>query len=97
MVSAIILAGGKGKRMGASVSKQFINIKGKPLLYYTLKKFIDNSNIDEIILVLPQEEIEYCMKTVLNKYDLKVTKIISGGKERQDSVYNALNLSLIHI
>ena len=43
MTSVIILAGGKGKRMGSKVSKQFIEIKGKPILYYTLKKFIDNS------------------------------------------------------
>ena len=90
MTSVIILAGGKGKRMGSTVSKQFIEIKGKPILYYTLKKFIDNKNIDEIILVLPKDEIEYCKKEVLNKYSIKVDKIVEGGTERQDSVYNAL-------
>ena len=37
MISAIILAGGRGKRMGSSISKQFIEIKGKPILYYTIK------------------------------------------------------------
>lgn len=90
MNSAIILAGGKGKRMGTDVSKQFIEIKGKPILYYTLRKFIDNQNVNEIILVLPTDEIEYCKKEVLEKYSLKVDKIVAGGKERQDSVYNAL-------
>lgn len=90
MTSVVVLAGGKGKRMGSSVSKQFIEIKGKPILYYTLKKFIDNENIDEIILVLPKDEIEYCVKEVLQKYDLQVGKIVEGGTERQDSVYNAL-------
>ena len=90
MTSVIILAGGKGKRMGSTVSKQFIEIKGKPILYYTLKKFIDNKNIDEIILVLPKDEIEYCKKEILNKYSIKVDKIVEGGMERQDSVYNAL-------
>lgn len=90
MTSVIILAGGKGKRMGSTVSKQFIEIKGKPILYYTLKKFIDNKNIDEIILVLPKDEIEYCKTEVLNKYSIKVDKIVEGGTERQDSVYNAL-------
>ena len=90
MTSVIILAGGKGKRMGSTVSKQFIEIKGKPILYYTLKKFIDNKNIDEIILVLPKDEIEYCKTEVLNKYSIKVDKCGEGGTERQDSVYNAL-------
>ena len=90
MTSVIILAGGKGKRMGSSVSKQFIEIKGKPILYYTLKKFIDNKNIDEIVLVLPEDEIEYCKKEVLEKYSISVDKIVKGGAERQDSVYNAL-------
>ena len=41
MVSAIILAGGRGKRMGAGISKQFILVKGKPILYYTLERFIN--------------------------------------------------------
>ncbi len=90
MNSAIILAGGRGKRMGYSISKQFIELKGKPILYYTLKKFIDNENIDRIILVLPQDEIEYCKKEIIDKYSLKVDKIINGGSERQHSVYNGL-------
>ena len=90
MVSAIILAGGKGKRMGKDISKQFILVKDKPIIYYTIKKFSDCQLIDEIILVLPKDEIEYCKKEVLEKYSLKVDKIIAGGKERQDSVYNGL-------
>lgn len=90
MISAIILAGGKGKRMGAGISKQYIEIKGKPILYYTLKRFIDCKSIDSIILVLPEDEIEYCKSEVLEKYSLSVDSIVVGGKERQDSVYNAL-------
>ena len=90
MISAIILAGGKGKRMGAKVSKQYIELKGKPILYYTIEKFASYKNINRIILVLPKDEIEYCKKEVLDKYSLKVDLIVEGGKERQDSVYNAL-------
>lgn len=90
MISAIVLAGGRGKRMQSNLSKQFIEIKGKPVLVYTLEKFINNSKIDEIVLVLPEDEIEYCKSQVLNKYNLKVDKIVIGGKERQDSVYNGL-------
>lgn len=91
MITAIILAGGKGKRMGSKISKQYIELKGKPILYYTLTKFINCKEIDNIVLVLPKDEIEYCTKSILEKYSLKVDKIVEGGKERQDSVYNALN------
>lgn len=90
MNSVIILAGGKGKRMGGEVSKQFIQVKKKPILYYTIRRFQECKEIDNIILVLPKDEIEYCKKEVIEKYSLKVDKIVSGGKERQDSVYNGL-------
>ena len=104
MISAIILAGGRGKRMGSSISKQFIEIKGKPILYYTIKKFMENENIDNIIVVLPPDEIDYFKENILNKYSMAVDKIVEGGKERQDSVYNGLksisnledNIVLIH-
>ena len=90
MVSVIVLAGGRGKRMGSATSKQYIDLNGRPILYYTLKKFIDNKFIDKIILVIPEDEIEYCKKEVLEKYDLRVDEVAFGGKERQDSVYNGL-------
>ncbi len=90
MISAIILAGGKGKRMNSSISKQFIEIKGKPIIYYTIKKFNENKKVDNIVVVLSQEEIEYFKENILNKYKLKVDKIVIGGAERQDSVYNGL-------
>lgn len=90
MVSVIVLAGGRGKRMGSATSKQYIDLNGKPILYYTLKKIIDNKSIDKIILVIPEDEVEYCKKEVLEKYDLRVDEVAFGGKERQDSVYNGL-------
>lgn len=90
MISAIILAGGKGKRMGSAISKQFIDIKGRPIIYYTLKKFSENKKIDNIIVVLPEDEVKYFKENILKKYELRINKIVIGGKERQDSVYNAL-------
>ena len=90
MISAIILAGGKGKRMGAPVSKQFIEIKGKPIIYYTIKKFSENKKIDNIVVVLSKDEVGYFKENILEKYNFKVDNIVIGGTERQDSVYNGL-------
>lgn len=90
MISAIILAGGKGKRMGQGINKQYIEINEKPILYHTIKRFIECNEIDEIILVLPEDEIEFCKTNVLDKYALSVDKIVAGGKERQDSVFNGI-------
>lgn len=88
---AIILAGGKGKRMGANVSKQFIEVNKKPIIYYTIKSFEACKSIDEIILVLPKDEVDYFKENIMNKFDFNISSIVEGGKERQDSVYNALN------
>lgn len=91
-VSAIILSAGKGRRMKTNVSKQYIEVNGKPLIYYTLQAFED-SNVDEIILVASKEDIEYVRKDIVEKYGLKkVKKIVAGGKERFDSVINGLEV-----
>lgn len=91
MVSAIVLAGGRGKRMGSVQSKQYINLNGKPILYYTLKQFIKSDLIDKVVLVIPEDELDYCKDEVLDKYEIVVDSLVYGGKERQDSVYNALS------
>lgn len=90
-VVSIILAGGKGKRMGSDLSKQFIEINEKPIIYYTLRAFEECEEINEIILVLPKDEINYFKDKIENRFNFKISKLIEGGKERQDSVYNALN------
>ena len=90
-VSAIVLAAGKGSRMGGKVKKQFLDLNSKPILYYALKAFSDNDNIDEIIIVTSEEEIDYCRKDIVEKYEFnKVSCITSGGRERQQSVLNGL-------
>lgn len=90
-VYAIIVAGGKGVRMRAGMNKQFIKLRGKPILYYTLKAFSLSRFIDGIILVSAKDEIEHCKKEIIDKYGIsKVLKIVSGGKTRQESVYNGL-------
>ena len=88
--TAIVLAGGSGKRMNSTVKKQFLEIKGRPLLYYSLKAFQD-SFIDEVILVTSEEDKEYCQKEMIEKYGFhKIKKIVSGGKERYHSVANGV-------
>ena len=89
--AAIVLAGGSGKRMRSDVKKQYLLIGGKPVLYYSLETFQKSSRIDEIILVCSHEDIEWCRETIVMPYGFtKVKKIVSGGKERHDSVFEGL-------
>ncbi len=88
---AIILAAGKGNRMGEPINKQYINIKGYPILYYTLKAFTQCDCIDEIIVVVAENEKDYCRESIIKKYNFsKVKDVVIGGKDRQDSVLNGL-------
>ncbi len=90
---AIVLAGGKGKRMGSRIPKQYMELNGKPMLYYSLKAFED-SFADNVILVCNEGEEDYCRKEIVIKYGLnKVNRIVPGGRERFDSVYNGLMAS----
>lgn len=88
---AIVLAAGQGKRMKSNIQKQYLLIKDKPVLYYTLNAFEISPLISEIILVTGKDEIEYCQKEIIEKYGFqKVHKITVGGKERYHSVYNGI-------
>lgn len=88
--TAIILAAGKGKRMNSTVQKQFLELDGYPLLYYTLSAF-EQSIVDDIILVTGVNEAVYCRMEILDRYQFqKVTKIVYGGAERYLSVYEGL-------
>lgn len=88
--TAIVLAAGSGKRMNSEVHKQYLLIKEKPVLYYSLKTFED-SQVDDIVLVVGTGEVEYCKKEIIEKYGfLKVRAIVEGGKERYHSVYEGL-------
>ena len=82
-VVAVLLAAGKGKRFGEK--KQFIKLKGEPLFQYSLNTLNRIDLIDEIVLVLPEEDIER-----INPPSFTPLKKVKGGKERQDSVFNAL-------
>lgn len=88
--TAIVLAAGKGSRMQSAVPKQYLELCGKPVLYYSLAAF-EKSFIDEIILVAGKDDISYCKEQIVERYGFqKVTKIIAGGAERYLSVYQGL-------
>src|SRR5512140_799562 len=80
-----------GKRMGAPLNKQYLQLGGKPILAHTLQLFEDAEFIDEIYPIVPEEEIDYCRAEVVERYGFtKVKQIVAGGAERQHSVLNGL-------
>jgi 2-C-methyl-D-erythritol 4-phosphate cytidylyltransferase len=88
---ALIPAAGMGKRMGASVNKQYLQLDGMPIVARTVSVFEQSPLIDAIYLVIPAEEIPYCREHIVEAYKFcKVAAIIPGGKERQYSVMNGL-------
>lgn len=89
--TAIVLAAGQGRRMKSKVKKQFLNIAGKPIVYYSLHCFERAPFIEDIILVTSSDCVDYCQKNIVDKFGFrKVRKIVVGGKERYDSVYAGL-------
>ncbi len=91
-VSVIMPAAGLSLRMGASVRKPFIMIGDKPVFFYTLEKFSKLKRVKEIIFVVNEKD----RSTVIEKWTdelkaYKVTKVVTGGERRQDSIYNGLS------
>lgn len=90
-LSVVIPAAGMGKRMNSNINKQFILLNEKPILSHTIEKFENLQYIDEIIIITREDEIEMCKRDIVDKYEFKkVTSIVKGGSERQDSVYNGI-------
>ena len=88
---ALIPAAGMGKRMGASINKQYLQLDGMPIVAHTLSVFDQSPLIDAIYLVIPANEIPYCQQHVVEACGFcKVKAIVPGGKERHDSVLNGL-------
>ncbi len=77
--------------MHSKIQKQFLEIGGKPVLYYSLRCFQDSPLIDDIILVTREDALAYCRSEIVDRYGFtKVSRIVQGGKERYDSVYAGL-------
>lgn len=89
--TAIVLAAGQGRRMGTKIQKQYLELEGKPVLYYSLHVFEKSKVVDDVILVVGKGQESYCYSEIIEKYHLKKIKaVIPGGKERYESVYLAL-------
>lgn len=88
MNTAVIFAGGTGKRMNTkSLPKQFLEVHGKPVIIYTLEQFENHPDIDRIVLVCLESWIDYAKK-LLTKFQItKVTEVVPGGATGQESIF----------
>lgn len=91
-VFAIVPAAGSGKRFGSGERKQFMKISGAPLLIHTLKQLHASVHITEIVPVLRKEDMEKGREIITSQGLHKIRRIAQGGRERQDSVSNALHI-----
>jgi len=90
-VTVLIPAAGIGRRMGRAVAKQFLLLGDKPLLAHTLLVFQRAAEVDEIIPILAPEDMESCLRDIIEPFHIsKVKTLVAGGKERQDSVLHGL-------
>ncbi len=88
---ALVPAAGRGLRMGGQVPKQFLLLGGRPILVQSLRMLQASPVIHEIILAVPQAERQYCLDHIMAADEFsKVTKVVPGGAQRQDSVRHAL-------
>ena len=92
-VVAIIAAAGLGRRMQQDTPKTYLHLAGKPVLIHTLEVFEKVPEVQEVLVVVHPEDLEFCQEEIIDPYPLKkVLRLVPGGKERQDSVYHALKV-----
>jgi len=95
---ALIPAAGMGKRMGAAINKQYLQLGGLPILAHTLSVFENSPEITGVCLVSPADEISFCREQVVEACGFKkVIEIVPGGRERQHSVMNGLRALKRHV
>ncbi len=88
---ALVPAAGRGLRMGGAIPKQFLALGGEPLVVHSLRVLQQSPIISEIILAVPQADLDYCLNDLSVRFGFsKITRVVAGGKERQDSVRHAL-------
>ncbi|MFH2091089.1 MAG: 2-C-methyl-D-erythritol 4-phosphate cytidylyltransferase [Pseudomonadota bacterium] len=88
---AIIVSGGQGRRMGTTQKKQYLCLEKVPVLCRTILAFDQCNRIDQIILVIPKDDHQYCKENIIAPLNLsRMIHLVDGGKHRQDSVLNGL-------
>lgn len=92
MNGVVIVAAGSGSRMKMDINKQFIKLNDKEIIAYTIDRFYNHDKIDDIVVVIKEDELEFFTTEIINKYNFKNIKVAYGGAQRQDSVYNGIKL-----
>lgn len=87
----VIAAAGKGSRMGTTTNKQYMLLKGAPVLSYSLDFFEKLPVVNQIVVVCARDEVDYCKEEIIKRFKFnKVAAVVPGGQERQDSVWAGL-------
>ena len=102
-VTAIILAAGKGERFGSRISKPLVELAGKPILWYSLRRLARHRSVTDIVVVVNKKNRAQITRVIKKYRILKVSRLVLGGRRRQDSVRRGLaavgqacDLVLIH-
>lgn len=91
--TAVVLSGGRGRRMGTTLAKQYLMIQDRPILWYSLDVFERSEVIDDVILVTGKGQIPYCRQEIIEKYGFqKIRAVVEGGVERYHSVWEGLRV-----
>ncbi|MBC2710849.1 MAG: 2-C-methyl-D-erythritol 4-phosphate cytidylyltransferase [Desulfosarcina sp.] len=91
MICAVIVAGGSGSRMNSPVRKQYLTLDGLPIVSHTLMAFDRYPVLERIILVVPEDDLEYCRADIVAPLTMDHdVKVVAGGRRRQESVSNGL-------
>lgn len=91
MNTAIIVAAGKGNRMGGDIRKQYMRLGHHPILWHSLKVFECCPDIDRIILCIPKQDFDFCRSVILSHLEFpEKVHLVPGGAHRQESVYNGI-------
>lgn len=86
-VAAIVVAAGQGTRFGSDIPKQFLLLQNRPIIVHTLERLQSAAVISSIVIVVGKEWVTYTGREILSRYNFdKISAVVSGGKERQDSV-----------
>ena len=90
-VAAVVPAAGCGARMGGATPKQYLILGGLPLLVHSLRALSAIELISEIVVVVPEADRQYCEQDIIHRFNIKkVSKVVAGGRRRQDSVRNGI-------